>query len=106
MTHRTRFRATTHARPTAPQSSPHHAREEPRTWCRDIEVRFCREAWQVRGEGLDQDLVFGELVDAERLAVALGRRRNCDVSIYDRNDRLSTRHATGWPRVSYGSRGH
>ena len=78
---------------------PHDASEVPRTSFHDIEVRYRENAWQVRGEGLDQDLVFPELLDAERLAVALGRRRNCDVAIYDRNDRLSRRHVTGWPIV-------
>jgi hypothetical protein len=82
-------------------ASPHDGAEEPRTWCRDIEVRYCQDAWQVRGERLGNDLVFRELIDAERLAVALGRRRSCDVAIYDRNDRLATRHATGWPQLGH-----
>lgn len=83
-------------------ASPHDTADEPRTWCRDIEVRYRHEAWQVRGERLGEDLIFRELIDAERLAVALGRRRSCDVAIYDRNDRLATRHATGWPHLGHG----
>lgn len=54
-----------------------------------IAVRFRDGAWHVEGVGASSgELWFHDQADAERVALAIARRRGCVACVYDRNNRL------------------
>lgn len=58
-----------------------------------VEVRFEGDAWRITGAGIDGELVFNELADAERRAIELSRDLHVGVIVYGDRESVVARYA-------------
>lgn len=75
-------------RPRQPAQHAHGTRDDTH-----VAVRFEGDAWHISGAGIDGELVFNELADAERRAIELSRDLHVGVIVYGDRESVVARYA-------------